>query len=661
MRSEHPAGLARSGRSPDSARQGRLPGLARLARRAAVAAGVAATLVMGSLGGAWADPGKPDETRDIAVGTKLAARTHPAVHLLSLDYTATVTVPTAGTRKAFTALYDKAAKHARKGRIPSDRRSMVKWVFQQVAADVDRYLSVAKPVRSVEATAGSWCTGWWITPDGYMVTAAHCVDTTDAELRAYFAAQSLTDVNARDVKALLKQLMGSVEPDKELTELVQKVYTTFNTKHMEVKNLKQSLDVIFALPGGGMDRTAKRLPIRLVAKGTVYPGKDHALLKLDGARNLPVITLGTDGDAQVGDVLYVNGFPGLVTNATFVSLETKLYPALTEGAFNARRETDQGVPYIQAQAPSYGGNSGGPVFNADGKAIGILVGGLLSDLGESQENQSWILPVGVLREFLAAQQVVAAPSPTTVIYDRALDDFFADRHTAALAGFRQVATLYPAHPYVAQYIADSQEAIAAGRDRTPPSQAPVPGAVGTQSPAPGTAATAAPSAAGLPSPTVLPSSAPASGLSAVGAPLAPSGTAAPTGAADPTAGSGGDTTSGGDTAQADAGASAAPADDPARTPAADDDPVSPNTVPVSSGETLMSPLMFGVVGGSLLFAMVALSIGVSTARRRRLRRTQAALSSFPAPPSFPTWNNSQPPTRPGGQSNFPNPPWQSRS
>lgn len=48
-----------------------------------------------------------------------------------------------------------------------------------------------------------------------------------------------------------------------------------------------------------------------------------------------------------------------------------------------------------------------------------------------------------------------------------MDDYFKNWYTAALPKFRQVQEIYPAHPYVARYISESQQAISAGKDHTP--------------------------------------------------------------------------------------------------------------------------------------------------------------------------------------------------
>lgn len=433
-------------------------------RVAVAATGLALPALMVSQGSAVAQASR-EAPHKAAVGTRLAARTDPAVQLIALEYSAKVGVPTAKPKKAFIGLFAKAARHAKAGRIPADHQSQVKWVLRTARGNVDRYFAPTRPLRSAKLTTGAWCTGWWVTPDGYMVTGAHCVSATRTDLRKRFAASIVPKAGAADVKIFLRSIMNVAQPDDELVGLANTVFTRFNTEKLRVSGLKRYLSVVAPLPGGGMNKTSKVTQVSLIAKGRNYPGEDFALLKMRGARNLPTVPLGRDTDARVGDILYINGFPGLVTTSPVFNQRSKLYPALTEGAYNAKRTTVFGVPYIQAQAPSYPGNSGGPVFSQNGKVIGTLIAGS----GDTAENHSFILPVSVIRKHLAAARVSASESATTRVYNSALDDFFAYRYKAALPKFRQARTLYPAHPYVNDYINDTRRAIAAGKDRTPKS------------------------------------------------------------------------------------------------------------------------------------------------------------------------------------------------
>ncbi|MEN3541029.1 trypsin-like peptidase domain-containing protein [Microbispora sp. ZYX-F-249] len=414
-----------------------------------------------------AAPASADTGDEVPVGTRLAARTHPAVQLTSITYSGEVVVPSSQAKEAaWDQLTNEATQAVLAGKIPSDERSIAKFLFQRVASDVDRYLQPVGPERTVKAQVGGMCTGWWVTPDGYMVTGAHCVQMSDQELSQTFAQQALEKFNKQDAKDMINALRN-FEADKEMIELVQQIYVTFNSTHLEIRGLQKSLSVLQSLPGGGVDKTAKEVPAELVSVGESYPGKDFALLKVNGQQNLPTVPLGEDADVQTGDTLYISGFPGLVTNTPWFSVESKLDPALTEGPYNAKRSTQEGVPYIQTQAPSYHGNSGGPVFSRAGKVVGMLIAGTVSENGEASENESFVLPVSIIKEKLNEKNVRPSASLTTTKYNEALDDFFQRHYKDALPKFREVQALFPSHPYVAKYITDSQQAISSGKDETP--------------------------------------------------------------------------------------------------------------------------------------------------------------------------------------------------
>ncbi len=88
---------------------------------------------------------------------------------------------------------------------------------------------------------------------------------------------------------------------------------------------------------------------------------DIAVLKVD-ATGLPVVALGNDGDVQVGDQVLAIGSPfGFEQTATqgIVSAKGRSLPG------------DAYVPFIQTDAAVNPGNSGGPLFDAGGRVIGI--------------------------------------------------------------------------------------------------------------------------------------------------------------------------------------------------------------------------------------------------------------------------------------------------
>jgi len=91
------------------------------------------------------------------------------------------------------------------------------------------------------------------------------------------------------------------------------------------------------------------------------PATDVAVLKLD-ARSLPTVTLGDPKQLEVGDYVLAIGAPyGLEQSASqgIVSAKGRSLPG------------DSFVPFIQTDAAVNPGNSGGPLFDANGRVVGI--------------------------------------------------------------------------------------------------------------------------------------------------------------------------------------------------------------------------------------------------------------------------------------------------
>ncbi len=88
---------------------------------------------------------------------------------------------------------------------------------------------------------------------------------------------------------------------------------------------------------------------------------DVALLKID-AEDLPVVSIGTSMDLDVGEWVLAIGSPfGFEHSATagIVSAKQRSLPQ------------DNYVPFIQTDVAINPGNSGGPLFNLDGEVVGI--------------------------------------------------------------------------------------------------------------------------------------------------------------------------------------------------------------------------------------------------------------------------------------------------
>ena len=102
-----------------------------------------------------------------------------------------------------------------------------------------------------------------------------------------------------------------------------------------------------------------RLPAKVVG---VDDKTDLAVLKVDAGRDLPFVEFGDSDTADVGDWVMAIGNP------------FGLGGSVTLGIVSARNRDIQAGPYdqfIQTDAAINQGNSGGPLFDMDGKVVGI--------------------------------------------------------------------------------------------------------------------------------------------------------------------------------------------------------------------------------------------------------------------------------------------------
>jgi S1-C subfamily serine protease len=132
------------------------------------------------------------------------------------------------------------------------------------------------------------------------------------------------------------------------------------------------------------------------------PEKDLALIRIPVSGKLTVIPLGHSDDLMTGEPCLCGGNPGgrgIVFTSGIVSS-----PAIMIDAPNALVMThfasDVRDRFIQFDAASNPGNSGGPLINAEGRQIGIICA-----LQQKEQNVSYAIPVDRMRQY--ADELIA--------------------------------------------------------------------------------------------------------------------------------------------------------------------------------------------------------------------------------------------------------------
>lgn len=145
----------------------------------------------------------------------------------------------------------------------------------------------------------------------------------------------------------------------------------------------------------------KEQPVRFDVVGRL-PEKDIAIIKLRGVTgSLPHVPLGNSHDLMNGESVVVAGNPG-GRGTTFTSgiVSAKhLVLSMPNALVYSQYKTSRRDAFIQFDAASNRGNSGGPLINMEGNLIGIV-----SALIPQEQNVGFAIPVDRVRDVI--QQVV---------------------------------------------------------------------------------------------------------------------------------------------------------------------------------------------------------------------------------------------------------------
>ena len=107
--------------------------------------------------------------------------------------------------------------------------------------------------------------------------------------------------------------------------------------------------------------------------------RDLAVVKIPGF-DLPSVELGNSNEVQQGETVFLVGNPA------------GLRGTITSGLVSAIRDLNQGFRLIQTDAAANPGNSGGPLVNSRGQAVGVLGFKL-----RGSENLNFAVPINYVR------------------------------------------------------------------------------------------------------------------------------------------------------------------------------------------------------------------------------------------------------------------------
>ncbi len=401
-------------------------------------------------------PAAAQSPRLSAVGNYALNR--PGVVMIRTEYTANVYVNSMKMNvQAFNALLDSIQRLDHGGGVMPEQKLDI--VLREMSNRPERFFQTTFDyIKQPEQITASG-SGFFITSDGYVATNCHLIDRDDNFIRRQFILTAFRQITEASIGAL--ESAWATHFTEQQRNLLYNTYTSVYSRlfSMILYDVKRNIYVVYR--SGSVDRqsdTVKKLAA-VVVKGQPMPGKDIAILKIQVPAEMPMLTLAPPELPQVGQQLYVYGYPGPVTNNDFVSVESAIEPTLTTGIISAIKKSVGGWPLIQMDANINHGSSGGPVCNDKGEVVGLTTFGSLENNGGLAAGLNFAVPVSILDEFVDSAGIRPTPSPQTRTFARALDYYEAHQYRSALREFEKVSRLNPQYPGINTYIADCTKKI----------------------------------------------------------------------------------------------------------------------------------------------------------------------------------------------------------
>jgi len=252
---------------------------------------------------------------------------------------------------------------------------------------------------SERRTSGS---GFLAHSSGYIVTNAHIVQESNENIEAILAKRVFRDNLDAALKIMDRTFPELVKLSATEREALSAGLRTAYARFCRLQgrcSTKREVKVVMSPDLSGKIERMKLVSAEVVVAGRGWPGKDVAILKIPG-NGYPTVPLGDEARINVGDQIFVIGYPGAASSTAF-SETSRSEATMTSGLISAKKAVREGFTALQTQAPISGGNSGGPIFSGRGEVIGIATAtGLDRATGHRAEGIHFIVPATVIKEYL---------------------------------------------------------------------------------------------------------------------------------------------------------------------------------------------------------------------------------------------------------------------
>lgn len=307
----------------------------------------------------------------------------------------------------------------------------------------------------VEVETGGLGSGFFVSSDGYIVTAGHVVNEYESELYKY------ADILQEFILMYAKAYQEKMGRELDLDSFVQRVFQAYLDGKLMIRDYTRNVYVGVGKVVSGLGSIPRMYPATVV-DSLPAEKEDLALLKIN-LEHTPSLVVPAEDKARVGERVWAVGYPGAATFHEYLSEETIMEPTVTEGTVSGYKQKVSGVRVLQADVATTHGNSGGPLVNAYGEVVGVCSFGSIGEYGEIQ-GFNFFVPNSLVYQLLKRNSVNNVQDPVVKLFEEGLRLYYQKHYSAAIEKFQAAKNLFPGLPYVDDYIASAQEAILRGED-----------------------------------------------------------------------------------------------------------------------------------------------------------------------------------------------------
>jgi serine protease Do len=291
------------------------------------------------------------------------------------------------------------------------------------------------------------CSGFIVNPNGYIVTAGHCIDD------GMDGAQG----DAIEIE-VDRMVQNGLLPASQREAYIQAVLEGAVPWKVEgyYGNSRPDRTVSVTVGGGDVRWRQKITANARVVQFLPWDQGDVALLKIQKT-GLPSMLLSPTDDIQVGEQLLSIGYPG----AAVVDDGDQLAVTNRNGQINAERtKGPNNLPFYETSAALTPGMSGGPTVDLDSQVVGLA--------SFKSEDANFIVPSSIIQELLSRNGVKNELGRLDQLYRQGLENYYRGAYSAAIKSFDEVLALMPQHKLAAAKKAKAAELRERFGDPPPP-------------------------------------------------------------------------------------------------------------------------------------------------------------------------------------------------